>query len=139
VTRRSWIRGRALTIPTSATWRSGFHLVTLTAEGAPEGRDIAHAGFVVRSASPSSPTLMVLGTNTWNAYNTWGGSSLYTGGSTVSFRRPFARGLLCRPEAERDEVRGDQQTCDPDCGDAYVDRKGNNLPHPRTFPSNRRA
>jgi hypothetical protein len=28
---------------------------------------------------------------------------LYTGGSEVSFRRPFARGMLCRPEVERDD------------------------------------
>ena len=47
--------------------------------------------------------LLVLDTNTWNAYNTWGGKSLYTGGSQVSFDRPFARGMLCRPEVERDD------------------------------------
>ena len=47
--------------------------------------------------------LLVLATNTWNAYNTWGGRSLYTGGTQVSFGRPFARGMLCRPEVERDD------------------------------------
>jgi hypothetical protein len=93
-------------IPVASEWRSGFHLVTLTAHGAPEGRDIAHAGFVVRGAAPHDArprALCVLATNTWNAYNTWGGCSLYTGGKKVSFARPFGRGMLCRPEVERDD------------------------------------
>jgi hypothetical protein len=84
-------------------WRSGFYLVTMTASEAPAGRDVAHAGFVLRPTEPQQPALLVLSTNTWNAYNTWGGCSLYTGGSEVSFRRPFARGFLNRPEVERDD------------------------------------
>jgi len=91
-------------IPVDADWRSGFHLVTLTASGAPAGRDVAHACFVVRAPeSRRRRALYVLDTNTWNAYNTWGGCSLYTGGSTVSFDRPFARGILSRPEVDRDD------------------------------------
>lgn len=108
----------AVHIPTDATWRSGFHLVTLRAVGAAPGRDVAHAGFVLRSASPQASMLFVLGTNTWNAYNTWGGCSLYTGGHQVSFRRPFTRGMLCREVTERDDrkarpVRWDEEP-DPD-------------------------
>lgn len=91
-------------IPVDASWRSGFYLVTLTAAGAPAGRDVAHACFVVRGgAAARSRALYVLDSNTWNAYNTWGGRSLYTGGSTVSFDRPFARGMLCRRQVERDD------------------------------------
>lgn len=94
----------SIEIPVDTDWRSGFHLVTLTAVGAPAGRDVAHAGFVVRGAADRrARALYVLDTNTWNAYNTWGGRSLYTGGSTVSFDRPFARGMLCRPQVERDD------------------------------------
>ena len=94
-----------LQIPIAEHWRSGFHLVTLTATDAPAGRDVAHAGFVVRgrAAAGGPRALLVLATNTWNAYNTWGGRSLYTGGKQVSFGRPFARGMLCRPEVERDD------------------------------------
>jgi len=108
----------AVHIPTDATWRSGFHLVTLRAVGAAPGRYVAHAGFVLRSASPQASMLFVLGTNTWNAYNTWGGCSLYTGGHQVSFRRPFTRGMLCREVTERDDrkarpVRWDEEP-DPD-------------------------
>ncbi len=92
-------------------WRSGFYLVTLTAQGAEPGRDVAHTGFVVRGGDGSGAadtadrpdTLLVLATNTWNAYNTWGGASLYTGGKQVAFARPWSRGMLCRPPTDRDD------------------------------------
>jgi hypothetical protein len=92
-------------IPVGDRWRSGFHLVTLTALDAEPGRDVAHAGFVVRAGPTSAPrpALLVLDTNTWHAYNTWGGRSLYTGGTKVSLARPFGRGILCRPEVDRDD------------------------------------
>lgn len=90
-------------IPVGEGWRSGFHLVTLVARGRPEGLDTAHACFVVRPARRAADALLVLATNTWNAYNTWGGCSLYTGGTEVSFQRPFGRGFLCREEEERDD------------------------------------
>jgi hypothetical protein len=43
--------------------------------------------------------LLVLATNTWNAYNDWGGPNLYTGETQVSFGRPWARGYVHRPDA----------------------------------------
>jgi hypothetical protein len=93
-------------IPVGGDWDPGFHLVTLTAHGAPAGRDVAHACFVVRRR-PDDParrrTLLVLDTNTWHAYNTWGGRSLYTGGTAVSHARPFGRGMLWRPDVDRDD------------------------------------
>ena len=96
----------SIEIPVESHWRSGFHLVTLTAHDAPPGRDVAHACFVVRAppaAAHRAHALLVLDTNTWHAYNTWGGRSLYTGGKEVSLARPFARGILCRPEVVRDD------------------------------------
>lgn len=92
-------------VPVAGSWRSGFYLVTLTAFGSAKGRDIAHACFVVRPAVDASirSAVLVLDTNTWNAYNTWGGRSLYTGGAQVSFDRPFARGMLCREAVDRDD------------------------------------
>lgn len=94
----------SLEIPVDSAWASGFYLVTCRLSGGPAGRNEAHAGFVVRGR-PGRPAgaALVLATNTWNAYNTWGGASLYTGGKEVSFRRPFARGMLCRPPEERDD------------------------------------
>ncbi|MEP7113451.1 MAG: N,N-dimethylformamidase beta subunit family domain-containing protein, partial [Ilumatobacteraceae bacterium] len=93
----------AVTIPVGEAWRSGFYLVTLTAHEAPEGQSVGYAGFVVRAGQRRAGALLVLATNTYNAYNSWGGKSLYTGGSRVSFGRPFGRGMLMRAQTERDD------------------------------------
>ncbi len=95
----------SLQIPIEESWESGFYLVTLTAVGAPAGRDVTHTGFVVRAGQPArrSNALLVLATNTWNAYNTWGGKSLYTGAKQVAFQRPWSRGMLWRLSTERDD------------------------------------
>jgi len=93
----------ALSVPIADDWPSGVYLVTLHAHGAMHDRAIAHAMFVVRSAPSSGRPLLVLATNTYNAYNNWGGRSLYTGGHQVSFDRPFGRGMLVRPHTERDD------------------------------------
>lgn len=93
----------SFTVPVGESWQSGMYHVTLTARGAPVGRGVGHAMFVVRAGSVRQRSLLVLATNTYMAYNTWGGKSLYTGGYEVSFRRPFGRGMIIRPETERDD------------------------------------
>ena len=81
-----------LGVPVGRDWRSGYYHVILRAEGGATGE----ISFVVRSAHPGrdASILLQLTTNTDNAYNTWGGSSLYTPvekpGIRVSFDRPFA-------------------------------------------------
>lgn len=83
----------AIEIPVG-DWRSGYYAVTLTA-----GDERHHAFLVVRpDPSDPAPIALVLSTTTWHAYNDWGGPSLYTGGTRVSFRRPFALGFLVKPE-----------------------------------------
>jgi len=83
----------ALEIPVR-DWRSGYYAVTVTAGG-----QRADAFLVVRpDPSDPAPILLVLSTTTWHAYNDWGGPSLYTGGTRVSFERPLARGFLVKPE-----------------------------------------
>lgn len=83
----------ALEIPVGG-WRSGYHAVTVTA-----GDERADAFLIVRpDPSEPAPVLLVLSTTTWHAYNDWGGPSLYTGGTRVSFERPFAKGFLVKPE-----------------------------------------
>lgn len=57
----------------------------------------------MRAGGVRERALWVLETNTWHAYNTWGGRSLYTGGTQVAFTRPFGRGMLCRPDVDRDD------------------------------------
>ena len=82
-----------LTIPVGDDWRSGYYSVTLVS-----GQERADAFFVVRPQRLPSPILLVLSTATYHAYNDWGGPSLYTGGTRVSFERPLARGFLHKPE-----------------------------------------
>lgn len=82
-----WRGGFKLTI--APEWRSGFYLVRLEdADG-----NKAQAFFVVRSSESADATL-VLATSTWNAYNTWGGASYYTGGHVTSPMRPLQPGFL---------------------------------------------
>lgn len=94
-----------VSVPIGGHWRSGVYLVTLHAHGAVHDRAVSHAMFVVRApaAGAAAKALLVLATNTYNAYNDWGGCSLYTGGHQVSFDRPFGRGMITRPHTERDD------------------------------------
>jgi hypothetical protein len=104
-----WPAAVTFTIPSGASaWRSGFHHVRLRAHGAPHDRSLGHACFVLRSGDAPAQrgprrALLVIATNTYNAYNSWGGRSLYTGATEVSFRRPFGRGMIDRPDAAPDE------------------------------------
>lgn len=96
-----WPASVRLTVPEH--WASGMYHVRLRAHGAPAGSDVGDAAFVLRAATPAAPALLVVATNTYHAYNNWGGRSLYTGGHQVSFRRPFGRGMIDRPPSERDD------------------------------------
>jgi hypothetical protein len=100
-----WVTADSFSIP--STWPSGFYYAKLRVQG---HDSVGYIPFVVRAASAgdSSKILCVIAWNTYQAYNYWGGGSLYyfTGlfGSedtsqgtpsikmikTVSFRRPFA-------------------------------------------------
>ena len=83
----------ALEIPVG-DWPSGYYSVSLMA-----GAERADAFLVVRpNPAERGGILVVLSTPTWHAYNDWGGPSLYTGGTRVSFERPFAKGFLVKPE-----------------------------------------
>jgi hypothetical protein len=91
----------ALDIPIGGDWRSGYYAVELTADD-----DRCDAFLVVRPHDDDpAPILLVLSTSTWNAYNDWGGPSLYTGGERVSFERPLARGFLTKPEPARRKMQ----------------------------------
>ncbi len=91
----------ALEVPVGEGWPSGYYAVTLTS-----GDERAEAFFVVRSRSQeAAPILMVLSTTTYDAYNDWGGPSLYTGGTQVSSERPLAQGFLVKPEPHRRKMQ----------------------------------
>ncbi len=95
----------AATIEVGDDWTSGFHEVHLRfPDPAPHDPDRvrdAHAFFVVRpragAPTPGATALLPLATNTWHAYNDFGGPNLYTGATSSSLQRPLARGLLHKP------------------------------------------
>jgi hypothetical protein len=91
----NWVPAYRLQIP--ANWLSGVYLALLTAEGKQ-----TYVPFVVRQDERPSALLLKSSFNTFQAYNAWGGKSLYSYNSTgantagggpgavkVSFNRPF--------------------------------------------------
>jgi hypothetical protein len=83
----------------SGGWRPGVYLCDFV-DAATGQRDAAVFQLIVRSAAKTRDLLVKLGTNTYQAYNLWGGHSLYergtdlaTRGVMVTFDRP-ERALL---------------------------------------------
>ncbi|MBX3284565.1 MAG: hypothetical protein KF703_04405 [Actinobacteria bacterium] len=94
----------AASIPVDPAWPSGYYEVVLTITDPGGKARTEHAFFVVRptigaGGAPASGAsiLLVLATNTWHAYNDFGGSNLYTGATQVALDRPMARGYLHKP------------------------------------------
>ena len=88
----------ALSIDVDASWRSGYYEVVLEIDvDGKVRRD--HAFFVVRPKRGvrGAPVLLALATNTWHAYNDFGGWNLYTGATQVSLQRPMSPGYLFKP------------------------------------------
>ena len=93
-----WPAASELTV--DAGWRSGYYEVVLSIDVDGKTRR-SHAFFVVRPqpGPGQQPILLALGTNTWHAYNDFGGRNLYTGATQVSLQRPMAPGYLHKPRA----------------------------------------
>lgn len=77
----------------TADWPPGDYLIRLVASN---GAGQRYVPLVVRSTSTAGRVVLVAGVTTWQAYNAWGGYSLYHGlkGSSdraraVSFDRPY--------------------------------------------------
>ncbi len=91
--RPGWPVTDALPIP--GDWVSGYYVARLLPT---DGSGSGTVPFVVREAQERrSPILVVVPVNTWQAYNSWGGKSLYDFNSTsgaranhVSFDRPYS-------------------------------------------------
>lgn len=89
-----WTDPYVVKIPAGAesAWLSGIYLVKLT--GADSGKQ-SYIVFVVRDDASRSDLLFQSSVNTYQAYNAWGGASLYTRNPRaykVSFNRPYERG-----------------------------------------------
>lgn len=91
----SWANPYELTIPT--TWVTGMYVVKLTTKDT--GKQ-SYVPFVVRDDARAATYLVQSSVTTFQAYNNWGGKSLYdfnsvgeARASRVSFLRPYALGL----------------------------------------------
>ena len=89
-----WPMAFVVTIPASAP--TGVYVVKLVSSAGS-----TFAPLVVREPVPRAPILYTVSTNTYQAYNTWGGTSLYVNRRSdwsaprayaVSFDRPYAAG-----------------------------------------------
>ncbi len=83
------------TIAIGSGWRSGYYVVQFVLTSGPMVGTASWTPLIVRR-SPNKPPARVLveiPISTWQAYNTWGGMSAYSGGpwsDVVSFDRPYA-------------------------------------------------
>jgi hypothetical protein len=89
-----WHKSYTLTVPNDpdrSHWASGYYLAKLS--GTSTGKQ-SYIVFVVRDDARPSEVLMQAGVTTYQAYNAWGGTSLYSKPRAVkvSFDRPYARG-----------------------------------------------
>ncbi len=79
----------------SPSWTSGYYLAELVLTDGPDSGRGSWIPFIVREpAGQASDILVQAPVNTWEAYNDWGGRSLYfnfngVGDNHVSFDRPF--------------------------------------------------
>lgn len=91
----NWSISASWAVPSNAV--SGVYFAKLVREDPENGRD-SHIVFVVRDDSSHSPILFQTSDTTWQAYNAYGGSSLYHGSGPafdgraykVSYNRPFS-------------------------------------------------
>ncbi len=90
----TWSDPFSVTVPKAEheRWTSGYFLARLTA--IPSGKQ-SFIPFVVRDDDHKAALLFQASVTTWQAYNTWGGKSLYAGSPQarkVSFDRPYVEG-----------------------------------------------
>jgi len=103
-----WPVSTSLAIP--AAWKSGYYEIKVTTADPGTNAD-ARAFVVVRASRPTAKILFVLATNTYGAYNDYGGASLYVQKKTgipgdwgddgeyqISFERPWPPGFLWKPD-----------------------------------------
>jgi len=86
----------SFSLKTEVSWTSGFYLIKLTRS---DGRQ-KYVPIVLRADERKGVAIVQVSVTTWQAYNNWGGESLYNdalglpGGHAykVSFNRPYADG-----------------------------------------------
>jgi N,N-dimethylformamidase beta subunit-like, C-terminal len=84
------------TLKVGRRWVSGYYQVRVLLTSGPAAGKSATTYVIVRSPASHSPMLVQVPVNTWQAYNSWGGKSLYDlpglqpRAHLVSFDRPYA-------------------------------------------------
>lgn len=94
-----WSVSYSLTIPSDGSWPSGLYIVALTdSTSTSQNPVIGYIPFVVRDDNRTTDILYNVPVATWEAYNKWGGQSLYFGSADlhsdtraykVSLNRPY--------------------------------------------------
>ncbi|MDP9188612.1 MAG: hypothetical protein M3O25_05115, partial [Actinomycetota bacterium] len=87
----NWAPSASWAVPPTAV--SGVYIAKLVREDPEDGR-ASHVVFIVRDDDGGSELLLQTDDTTWQAYNSYGGNSLYTGAPAgraykVSYNRPF--------------------------------------------------
>ncbi len=88
----NWAQSAAWTVPSTAV--SGIYFAKAVREDGVNAGKASHIFFVVRDDASTSDLLFQTSDTTWQAYNNYGGNSLYTGSPVgraykVSYNRPF--------------------------------------------------
>jgi len=73
------------TITGGSNWTSGYYVAKLILTSGPAAGGGSYIAFIVRAAPGSASAILVqAAVNTWQAYNSWGGKSLYAFNSSSS-------------------------------------------------------
>ena len=96
----NWAVSASWTVPANAT--SGIYFARLVRS---DTQGASHVFFIVRDDSSHSDLLFQTSDTTWQAYNAYGGNSLYTGAPAgraykVSYNRPFTTRCCSYPAGE---------------------------------------
>ena len=94
------------TIPVGQDWVSGYYVAQLRVTAGPDTGALGRIPLIVRAAPGDHAAILVqVPVNTWQAYNPWGGKSLYTYNSSggvaavkVSFDRPYSEAVPVKPD-----------------------------------------
>src|SRR5947209_1368687 len=91
-----WSVTDEITLPPTAV--SGYYEARLEIVGGDDAGAVGMVPLIVREPAPSAAVLVQVPVNTWQAYNSWGGKSLYgkagTHATEVSFDRPYDAQVL---------------------------------------------
>lgn len=90
-----WRTTDRLTIPPD--WTTGYYLAVFRITSGPSAGKTGFTPFIVQAPVGDRAAILVqVPSNTWQAYNTWGGEDLYTSPRAVkvSFNRPYSYGFL---------------------------------------------